>query len=292
MSAARSFLSSARMRAGPGAPSVVQVLSSTLTLLALGCLTGVTTIVFGFGGGFVTVPVVYAFTLARAEPGVDAMAVAVATSTAVMVVNSLSATLAQYRAGRLRRDLLWPLGAYIGLGTAGGALIATVVGGAVQHVLFVVYLAATIVDSLLRKGFLTRATNADPTPLRRGPTRVIGVGIGAVTGFLGVGGSVMTVPLLRRRGLSMAEATAAANPLTVPVALVGTLVYALWGTAGAGAGQGHLGSVDLVTGALLLAGSLPTIALTRRHLRRIPDRAHAVAYVALLGVVLVAVLLI
>ncbi|WP_026119731.1 sulfite exporter TauE/SafE family protein [Nocardiopsis ganjiahuensis] len=267
------------------------MLSSILTLLALGCLTGVTTVVFGFGGGFVTVPVVYAFTLARAEPGVDAMAVAVATSTAVMVVNSVSATWAQYRSGRLRRVHLWPLALYIGLGSAAGALVATAAGGSVQYALFVVYLVVTIADSLLRKGFLTRSPGAAPGPPRPGTTRVVGLGIGAVTGFLGVGGSVMTVPLLRRRGLPMGEATAMANPLTVPVALAGTLVYALWGTGGAGADQGHLGSVDLVAGALLLAGSLPTIALVRRYAGRIPDRAHAVSYVVLLTVVLAVFLL-
>ncbi|PWV55335.1 hypothetical protein BDW27_103339 [Nocardiopsis sp. L17-MgMaSL7] len=266
---------------------MVRVLSSILVLLALGCLTGVTTVVFGFGGGFVTVPVVYAVTLARAEPGVDAMAVAVATSTAVMVVNSLSATWAQYRAGRLRREHLWPLAVPIGIGSAVGALAATMAGGAVQHALFVVYLAVTIADSVLRRGFLSPSPGTTPRVPRPGVTRSVGLGIGAVTGFLGVGGSVMTVPLLRRRGLPMGEATAMANPLTVPVALAGTLVYVLWGTGGAGADQGHLGSVDLVAGALLLAGSLPTIALVRRLVGRIPDRAHAVSYVILLAVVLV-----
>jgi uncharacterized membrane protein YfcA len=184
---------------------VVRVLSSILTLLALGCLTGVTTVVFGFGGGFVTVPVVYAFTLANAGSGADAMAVAVATSTAVMVVNSLSATWAQYRAGRLRRDHLWPLAAYIGLGSATGALAATAAGGSVQYVLFVVYLVVTITDSLLRKGFLTRSPGTAPRTPGPGTARGVGLGIGAVTGFLGVGGSVMTVPLLRRRGLTGAH---------------------------------------------------------------------------------------
>ncbi|MFE9244052.1 sulfite exporter TauE/SafE family protein [Nocardiopsis sp. NPDC006938] len=263
------------------------MLSSTLLLLALGCLTGVTTVVFGFGGGFVTVPVVYAVTLARAEPGVDAMAVAVATSTAVMVVNSLSATWAQHRAGRLRRAYLWPLAAPIGLGSAAGALAATVAGGTAQHALFVAYLAVTIADSVLRRGFLTPSPGSTPRVPRPGTTRAVGLGIGAVTGFLGVGGSVMTVPLLRRRGLSMGEATATANPLTVPVALAGTLVYALCGTGGAGTAHGHLGSVDLAAGALLLTGSLPTIAVVRRVTGRIPDRAHAVSYVILLTVVLV-----
>ncbi|SHK66890.1 hypothetical protein SAMN05421803_12732 [Nocardiopsis flavescens] len=280
------------MRAGPRVRTVVRVLSSLLALLALGCLSGLTTVAFGFGGGFVTVPVVYAFTLARGEPGTDAMAVAVATSTAVMIVNSSAATLAQYRAGRLRREYLWPLAAYIGLGSAAGAWAATLAGGAVQHALFVAYLVVTIADSLLRRGFLDRPDGRGARPPRRGAVPALGAGIGAVTGFLGVGGSVMTVPLLRRRGLPMLEATAMANPLSLPVALAGTAVYALLGTGGAGAGQGYAGSVDLVAAALLLTGSLPAIALARRHVGRVPDRVHAVAFVVLLALALVAVLLV
>jgi uncharacterized membrane protein YfcA len=81
----------------------------------------------------------------------------------------------------------------------------------------------------------------------------------------------------------MAEATALANPLSVPVAVTGTLVYALAPT-----GTGPLGYVDLTAGAALLLGSLPAIALTRRVTGRVPDRVHSLAYVALLVVVLVA----
>ena len=95
----------------------------------------------------------------------------------------------------------------------------------------------------------------------------------------------MTVPLLRRRGLPMAEATAMANPLSVPVAVVGTFVYALAPTATAGTGR--LGYVDLGAGAALLIGSLPIIVLARRVTGRVPDRVHSAAYVVLLVVVLI-----
>lgn len=98
----------------------------------------------------------------------------------------------------------------------------------------------------------------------------------------------MTVPLLRRRGLPMAEATAMANPLSVPVAVAATIVYALAPTAAAGPGQ--LGYVDLTAGAALLLGSLPTIAAARRLTGRVPDRVHSIAYVALLVVVLIVML--
>ncbi|WP_425579580.1 sulfite exporter TauE/SafE family protein [Streptomyces coacervatus] len=259
--------------------------SPLLTLLFFGCLTGLTTVLFGFGGGFITVPVVYGVLTATACSAADAMHVAVATSAAVMVVNAVVAALAQWRQGRLRRAYVWPLAAFIAVGAVAGSFVATLIGGTALRLLFAVYLLVTVADSLLREGFLSVAHRTCPKPLGRGTTTLGGMGIGLVAAGLGVGGSVMTVPLLRRRGLPMAEATAMANPLSVPVALAATLVYALAPSAPACTGQ--LGYVDLAAGAALLAGSLPTIAVARRVTARVPDRVHSAAYVALLLVVLV-----
>ncbi|MFI9809044.1 sulfite exporter TauE/SafE family protein [Streptomyces sp. NPDC052301] len=265
------------------------MLTSFSTLVFFGCLTGITTVLFGFGGGFVTVPVVYGVLSVTARPGTgaDAMHVAVATSAAVMAVNAAAAALAQWRQGRLRRAYVWPLAAYITVGAAAGSFAATAVGGTALRLLFAAYLLVTITDSLLRKGFLSVAHQPRPQPLGRGTTTLGGMGIGLVAAALGVGGSVMTVPLLRRRGLPMAEATAMANPLSVPVAVAGTLVYALAPIAHSAPTGTHLGYVDLTAGAALLLGSLPTIAVARRVTGRVPDRVHSAAYVLLLLVVLI-----
>ncbi|MFF5565331.1 sulfite exporter TauE/SafE family protein [Streptomyces sp. NPDC012623] len=260
-----------------------------LVLFLFGCLTGVTTVLFGFGGGFITVPVLYGSLTVAADPGTDAMHVAVATSTAVMLVNSLTATWAQLRAGRLRREYLWPLSAFVAVGAVVGSYAATWAGGPLLRVLFAAYLVVTIADSLLRRGFLSLPDSSGPAPLGRFTTTFGGVGIGAVAASLGVGGSVMTVPLLRRRGLPMAEATAMANPLSVPVAVAGSIVYLLATSAPAHAGR--VGYVDLAACAALLGGSLPTIALVKRVAGRVPDRVHSVAYVVLLVLVLLAMLL-
>ncbi|AGM08474.1 hypothetical protein AORI_5891 [Amycolatopsis keratiniphila] len=275
------------MPAVPVRPTVEGVLIEISVLLGFGCLSGVTTVLFGFGGGFITVPVVYAFALAEPE---HAMHVAVATSTAVMVVNAGSATLAQWRAGRLRRDYLWPLVAFIGLGAVLGSFAATIADESVLRWLFVAYLALTIADSVVRKGFVSRRDDDRPRALGGITTTAGGTGIGAVASFLGVGGSVLTVPLMRRKGLPMADATALANPLSLPVAVIGTAVYAFAAT-GTASGSVHLGYVDLVAAGALLCGSLPAIAVTRRVVGRIPDRAHAIAYLALLVAALIAIVI-
>ena len=267
--------------------SVGAVPGFLLFLLAVGVATGVTTVLFGFGGGFVTVPAVYA--AVHSASGVDAMHTAVATSTAVMIVNATSATIASARRGHLTRAYLWPITAFIALGAALGAFAANWAPESMLRVLFIAYVAATMIDGIARNGFVHRLPVRDTaTPLSATESTLGGIGIGAIASFLGVGGSVLTVPLLRRKGIAMPRAAALANPLSLPVAAAGTIVYAL-GSAGE-THPGEVGHINLAAAAVLLGGSLPAIALTRRVLseKAIPDRVHAIMYLVLLGIVVTA----
>ncbi|MEU4659186.1 sulfite exporter TauE/SafE family protein [Streptomyces sp. NPDC023723] len=259
---------------------------SLVVLVGIGVLTGLTTVLFGFGGGFVAVPVVV---WADAALGADAMRVATATSALVMVVNAGFATAVTPRrvlaALRGSGVLLLLLAA----GAAAGALGARVAPPGPARWAFVGYVALTVVDLLLRPGFLRpRGQRQAARPL----PPLLGAPVGAVAAFLGVGGSVLTVPALRRAGHPMRVATALANPLTVVIALPAAVV-ALSGPALAadpGAHQRLVGLVDPVAAAALLLGALPVIAVLRRRPPRIPDRVHSWAYVALLALVAVAML--
>lgn len=270
-------------------------MSLYVLLAACGALAGVSTVLFGFGGGFVVVPLLYhALTQlqgpAQADAG-SAMQIAVATSTCVMVFGSAMATARHQRAGSLDWALVRPLLGFIALGSAAGALTASAVQGAWLRWAFVAYLALTILDGLLRPGFLTRpAQRQDGAGWRA--NALAGLAIGWVAALLGVGGSVMTVPLLRRRGISMTGATAMANPLALPVALAGSATYALLSPPGlALPGGWHLGYVDLRAFAVLVVGSLVGIRAAAPWIGAIPDRVHARVYMGLLVAVLVAMAL-
>ena len=71
-------------------------MSLYLLLAVCGCVTGITTVLFGFGGGFVVVPLLYRLLSTLNPPGStvgqSAMQIAVATSTCVMVFGALLAT--------------------------------------------------------------------------------------------------------------------------------------------------------------------------------------------------------
>lgn len=102
----------------------------------------------------------------------------------------------------------------------------------------------------------------------------------------------MTVPLLRRCGLSMSQATSMANPLSVPVAVAGTLTYmALAGFNASDLGAWFVGYVDLLAFVVLTLGSLVGIRMATPWIGRIPDRVHAWVYIALLIVVMLGMLL-
>ena len=218
------------------------------------------------------------------------MHIAVATSTCVMIVNAAAATRRHQKAGNILRAYVWPLAGYIAVGAALGALAAMRIdGGLVRRPSSPT--AVTLADCLLRQGFLAHDGGGQPRPLGGAATAGGGLAIGAVAAFLGVGGSVMTVPL-RRRGLPMAQAAAMANPLTLPVAVAGTLAYVVAARdLPAGLAPWMAGYVDLPAFALLSLGSLVGIRLGAPLIPRIPDRLHARAYLVLLALVLLGMLL-
>jgi hypothetical protein len=260
---------------------------SVLVLVGIGVVTGLTTVLFGFGGGFATVPVIV---WADAGLGPSAAHVAVATSSVVMVVNAGVATAATDR--RILRQLRNSTGLLLLLaaGGAAGTLAARHAPGPVTQWGFVIYVLLTIADLLLRRGFFRPRAE---TPAAKGAIPVwLGVPIGAVAAFLGVGGSIMTVPLLRRSGRDMRTATSLANPLTLAIAVPAMAIFLSQGTRLApGAGFFLVGPVDLGAAAALLAGAVPVIMVLRRRRPRLPDRGYAWTYLLLLIVVTIAMII-
>lgn len=264
-----------------------------IVLALSGCLTGITAVLFGFGGGFVIVPLLYRLIVltypAGSAQAEAAMHIAVATSTCVMIVNALAATRKHHRQGNILWTHVFPLAWFIAAGAALGAWAASAAAGDVVRIAFVVYIAVTIADCLLRRGFLKQDASVAARRLSGGNAVAGGLVIGAIATFLGVGGSVMTVPLMRRLGLPMKNAVAMANPLSVPVAVAGSATYilmAVWSPPSLPAE--YLGYINVPAFAILSIASIVGVRLAAPFSHRIPDRIHAWIYIGLLTVVLIA----
>lgn len=268
-------------------------------LVFVGVLVGLSTVLFGFGGGFVTVPII---TLVHADLGSDTARVAAATSALVMLVNAVVSTISTKREtlAHLKGER-W-LFILLAAGGAFGAFCAKFAPETLLKWGFVFYIAVTAIDLLARPGFFRRGglkvrpkagkASVDAgvgagvgveEPLGeggRGIAALSGFPIGGLASFLGVGGSVMTVPMMRRSGATMTVATTLANPLTLVIMLPAVLVTIT--THATTEVPGMVGSVDLRSALALLIGAIPVIVLLRRRVPNIPEVIHAWGYVILL----------
>jgi uncharacterized membrane protein YfcA len=88
----------------------------------------------------------------------------------------------------------------------------------------------------------------------------------------------------------MSQATSMANPLSLPVALAGTLTYmAMAGFTEFDLGAWFIGYVDLLAFAVLTMGSMMGIRLATPWIGRIPDELHAWVYIGLLIIVMLGI---
>lgn len=262
-------------------------LNDILLIVLAGFTTGVTTVLFGFGGGFVVVPFVYQLLRGQPEMAGNAMHIAVATSTAVMIFNAGWVSYRNWRAGAIAVQACFPLIWFIAIGAVVGSWLAGMLSEEWGRSLFTLYMLVTIADCLLRKVFFSGSTSRR---LSRATVTGGGILIGSIAAMLGVGGSVMTVPLLRRHGYPMRECISVANPLSLPVALCGTITYAIGGWQIIPA-SGFLGFISLKIVMLLVVTGLIGILVAQRYIPAVPDVWHARIYVLLLSVVLLAMVL-
>ncbi len=160
--------------------------------LAIGLALGLT----GGGGSIITLPVLVYLVGEAVHP-------AIATSLAIVGAISVQGALAQRAVVRWRMGGL--LGAFGLLGTVPGALLSKAVPGNVLLMLF----AGTMLVAAV--AMLRSRPDSGQTDRSTKPLAVVGsgLGLGFLTGFLGVGGGFLIVPVLVFvLGLSMRDAIA------------------------------------------------------------------------------------
>ncbi|WP_353174014.1 sulfite exporter TauE/SafE family protein [Acinetobacter rudis] len=265
-------------------------------LLAAGCISGMLTILFGFAGGFVVVPLVYATIRFHAVAGSAAYELAfksaIASSLLLMIINSGLASYQQYKMGRIKWPYVFPLAYWIAAGAVLGTFGSFYLSANFLKWAFVIYLAVTIADCMLRQ----IKQHQDQTQNIRGLTSseqsLGGIVIGAVAAALGVGGSVMTVPLFRRCGLNMSSSVALANPLSMPLAIAGasTFIVGYW-LQPLQLGTHFIGYFYYPALLCLVIGGYIGMKIAAPWSNKLSNRIHERGYIVLLALVLLSILL-
>ena len=237
--------------------------------LALAALIGLSLGLLGGGGSILTVPVLVYVLGYAAKP-------AIAMSLPVVGITSLVSAAVHWRLGNVRVQMALLFGAIAMLGAFAGAKLAVFLSGAVQLVLLAVVM-------LLASASMFRGRQGEQTTDRRAPRLAplapVALGVGVLTGLVGIGGGFLVVPaLVLLAGVPMREA-------------VGTslLVIAMNSASGF---AGYLGTVTLDSGFLAMfttvtvAGALAGTALAARVPQATLKRAFAVLLFVMGGFVL------
>ena len=248
-----------------------------LTVVATGLVAGVLSGAFGIGGGVVTTP---AIRLVLGYPQL----IAVGTPLLVIIPSAVTGAWSYSRTGfvDMRAGLI--VGVTGSLAAVAGAWLSDLAGGTVV-ILATAALIGYMAVIMLVQVFRPSAAGALPdtaavVPVNSTPFVLLGLITGAYSGFLGLGGGFVLVPLLSQRlGFPIKRA-------------IGTSLVAIGILAVPGAVAHYLlGHVDLRLAALLMIGVVPGALLGARITERTDDRVVRMAFAIFLAGVGVALLL-
>lgn len=174
----------------------------------------------GIGGGVLTVPALFfLFRFTDLLPG-RLMQVAISTSLATTFVTAGVSTLLQMKKKAIHFDSIQWLIPGLLVGCVGGAVIV--------HLLPSLYLREFFGGMAILLGCYYFFPHLPFPRLGSAPNRTLsffGLGIGALSSLLGIGGGTFTVPLLQCYQVPMKNAVATSSGATFATAFIGSVTY-------------------------------------------------------------------
>lgn len=258
---------------------------AVLAVFGVGLLAGLLSGLVGVGGGVLMVPFLYFF---YARPGWSGIApapdvatvAAHATSLFVIIPTSLRGAWAYHRRGLVVWRAVWP----IGLAAAGAAALASRFAVQVEprwlRLVFALFLLWNAVN-VLRSPRDRAKGDAAPRPLRLSLPVTLGTGaaVGVFSALLGVGGGLVSIPLLMHGvGIRLRSVAATSLAIIMLTSLGGALAYMLAAPDAAVRPGWSVGYVDLGVAAVLAAGTVLSVGLGAALNRRMNPRTLAVVF--------------
>ena len=179
---------------------------------------------FGIGGGIVLVPFFNWLFTAQGFDQQVIMIMAVASSLATIICTSISSVIAHNRLGAVRWGMVYYLAPGIVVGAMLGALTADLLSSGTLTNVFALFMLYVAVQMAFQTRRGVKHWQLPPLLLS-----LAGGVIGMLSAILGIGGGTMTVPLLTKCRIPMRNAVAVSSACGFPIAVVGTLSYALLG---------------------------------------------------------------
>ena len=240
-------------------------MSQAILSLVFGGLIGFSLGLLGGGGSILTVPIlVYVI-----RQDVHA---ATGTSLTIVGASALLGTLAHSRSGNVRMKSGLIFGLMSMIGAIPGVWLNRLVAGKVILTLFGLLMIAVAI-SMLHKNVVHPEPKAAAIPCEAYTPKdwfrllLMGLGVGVLTGFFGVGGGFLIVPALVLVGNFPTHQAVGTSLLVIAMASVSGFL-------------GHLsfGAVDLAIAGLFILGSLPGVLSGTTLAGKMPERKLAKAF--------------
>ena len=219
-------------------------------LFAIGLFVGLVAGLFGIGGGMVMVPVlIYVFDYLNVPIEISGV-MAIATSIGCIVFTGMSSARAHFKHKNVQQAILPYLAIGVALGGIIGALIADYVGGIIILQVFVAF----AYFSAYRMFQPNTNIIADTFPSRKSFSIGAGTIIGAVSNIVGIGGGVLSVPLMVMYNIPMRIAVGTSSVLGICLAVPGAISYAMLSPSQPVAGA--IGYIHVPAMLALMSGSI------------------------------------
>ncbi|MBC8008202.1 MAG: sulfite exporter TauE/SafE family protein [Prolixibacteraceae bacterium] len=203
--------------------------------LLMGLFVGFFAGLLGIGGGLILVTLmVYLFTL-QGFPADRVLHLALGTSITSIVFTSISSLRAHHKHGAVRWDIMRTAVPGLIIGTLLGTVVADQMKSKYLAIFFVIFVYCSALQMF---------ANAKPKPTRQLPGKsgmtLTAIIVGIVSSLVGVGGGVMTIPLMSHCNVPMRQAIGTSAALGLPIAIAGTVGFIVTGL-----GKDHLPAPSL-----------------------------------------------
>jgi uncharacterized membrane protein YfcA len=200
------------------------VIEIFLVSILLGMVTGLLAGLFGIGGGLVIVPVLVILFTAQGFPAELIMLMAVATSLASIILTAIASISAHHRLGSVVWVKVFSLSPGIIIGAAVGAVIAKHINADTLRIILVVFLLYVAIQMAFQI-----KPKSDQIKQSRISDFLVANAIGLLSSIVGIGGGTLTVPYLVKGQMLMRNAVAVSSACGLPIAIAGTVSYAILG---------------------------------------------------------------
>ena len=199
---------------------------SIVIFLVTGVASGLAAGLMGVGGGLINVPALYYVFQTLGYPQEHCLHMALGTSLAIIIFTSTSSARTHYKKGNLIPRVALTAGVGGVLGALAASLIAVRLSDTILRIAFALFLYLAAARLILNKQPEADTTEADfrlGFPL----LAAIGLGSGILSGFFGIGGGLIGVPLfILAAKLTPHKAVGSSSGMVVILAIFGALGYA------------------------------------------------------------------